>query len=152
MAKVGGNYPLSRLWTLRASAITWQSTETPSPFSADFKTSRLRSTRAAAACTQILTLKCACCSRCDAQQRTSKSVTVSCSTRQTRSARKHWHDKRSAEHSTRAAAAAPALSSRDPGSHAPLSTQPSAPLSCTSRAHRQARWPVDGTRSPSSRT
>ena len=35
------------------------------------------------------------------------------------SARKHWHDKRSAQHSTRAAAAAPALSSRDTASHAP---------------------------------
>jgi hypothetical protein len=50
------------------------------------------------------------------------------------------------------AAAAPALSSQDPATHAPLSTQPSAPLSCRTRAHRQARWPVDGTRSPRSRT
>ena len=70
----------------------------------------------------------------------------------THSARKHLHDKRGAQHSTRAAAAAPALSSRDPTSHAPLSTQPSAPSSWRSRAHRQVRWPVDGTRSPRSRT
>ena len=53
------------------------------------------------------------------QLRTSKPSTVSCSTSQTHSARKHWYDKRSAQHSTRAAAAAPALSSRDPASHAP---------------------------------
>ncbi len=70
----------------------------------------------------------------------------------THSARKHLHDKRIAQHSTRAAAAAPALSSRDPTSHAPLSTQPRAPSSWRTRPHRQARWPVDGTRSPRSRT
>ena len=64
----------------------------------------------------------------------------------------HCHDKRSAQHSTRAAAAAPALSSRDPASHAPLYTQPRAPPFYGSYAYRQARWPVDGTRSPRSRT
>ncbi len=42
----------------------------------------------------------------------------------------------------------------EPGSDfsAFLSTQPSAPSSCTPRTQRQARWPVDGTRSPRSRT
>ena len=70
----------------------------------------------------------------------------------THRARKHFYDKRIAQHSTRAAAAAPALSSRDPTSHAPLSTQPRAPSSWRSRPHRQARWPVDGTRSPRSRS
>ncbi len=93
--------------------------------------------------------------RCTAScQRTSKPASVCCSTCQTHSARKHWHGKHSAQHSscTRATAAAPALSLRDPTSHAPLSTQPNAPSSCTSRTYRQARWPVDGTRSPRSRT
>jgi hypothetical protein len=48
-----GNYSLPRLLTASASAITWQSTETSSPFSADFKMPRLPATRAAAAaCTQ----------------------------------------------------------------------------------------------------
>ncbi len=52
---VGGNYEedRSRLLTLRASAIKWQSTETPSPLNTDSKMSRLHATRAAAAaCTQ----------------------------------------------------------------------------------------------------
>ncbi len=55
----GGNYEedvLSRLLTLRASAIKWQSTETPSPLYSDSKMSheyRPPATRAAAAaCTQ----------------------------------------------------------------------------------------------------
>ena len=78
------------------------------------------------------------CSRCDAKQRTSKSATVSCSTRQTHSTRKHWHDKRSAQHSTCAAAAAPALSSRDPASHAPSPFQP-VPASCRTCAYWQAQ-------------
>ena len=60
-----------------------------------------------------------------AQQQTSKPATVCCSMRQTHTARKHWHDKRSAQHNTRAAAAAPALSSRDPVSHAPSPPQTS---------------------------
>jgi hypothetical protein len=62
---------------------------------------------------------------------------------------KHWHDKRSAQHSTRAAAAAPALSSRDPASHAPSPPQPSS-MTRRSCAYRQAQcqWPVDGTRTP----
>jgi hypothetical protein len=76
---------------------------------------------------------------CDAHQLTSKPATVSCSTRQTHRARKQWHDKRSAQQSTRAAAAAPALSSRDPASHAPSPSQPS------SSAYL---WPVAGTRTP----
>jgi hypothetical protein len=46
----GGNYlNLSRLLTASASAITWQSTETPSPFFADSKMSGPPATRAAAA-------------------------------------------------------------------------------------------------------
>jgi hypothetical protein len=50
---VWGNYPSLRLLTASASAITWQSTETPSPFLADLKMSRPPATRAAAAaCTQ----------------------------------------------------------------------------------------------------
>ena len=85
--------------------------------------------------------------RCAATLRTSKPATVSCSTRQTHSTRKHWHDKRSAHHSTRAAAAAPALSSRDPASHAPSPTQPSAKY-CSTCAYQQAHWPVAGTRTP----
>jgi hypothetical protein len=82
-----------------------------------------------------------------AQQRTLKLATVSCSTRQTHSARKHWHVKRSAQHSTRAAAAAPALSSRDPASHAPSPSQPSS-TTCAPCAYQQAQWPVAGTRTP----
>jgi hypothetical protein len=53
-------------------------------------------------------------------------------------ARKQWHDKRSAQHSTRAAAAAPALSSRDPASHAPSPPQPSS-TTCGPCAYRQAQ-------------
>jgi hypothetical protein len=45
----GGNYNAPRLLTASASAITWQSTETLSSICADFKMSRLRATRAAAA-------------------------------------------------------------------------------------------------------
>jgi hypothetical protein len=49
----GGNYYMPRLLTASASAITWHSTETPSPFLADSKMSGPRATRAAAAaCTQ----------------------------------------------------------------------------------------------------
>ncbi len=44
--KAGGNYSLLRLLTASASAITWQSTEAPSPFSADSKMSGLPATRA----------------------------------------------------------------------------------------------------------
>ena len=50
-------------------------------------------------------------------------------------------------HSTRAAAAAPALSSRDPASHAPSPSQPSS-TTCRPCAYRQAQWPVAGTRTP----
>jgi hypothetical protein len=47
-----GNY-YTRLLTPSASAITWQSTETPSPVSADLKIPHPPATRAAAAaCTQ----------------------------------------------------------------------------------------------------
>ena len=50
-----GNYLQSRLLTASASAITWQSTETPSPFIAESNMSRPPATRAAAAaCTQAL--------------------------------------------------------------------------------------------------
>ena len=70
----------------------------------------------------------------------------------THSARKHWHHKSSAQHSTRAAAAAPALNcSCGPASHAPSPTQPS-PTLCRSCAYRQARWQVAGTRTPHSGT
>jgi hypothetical protein len=49
----GNNYNPSGLLMLRASAITWQSTEAPSPIAADIKTSRPCATWAeAAACTQ----------------------------------------------------------------------------------------------------
>jgi hypothetical protein len=49
----GDNYSSSRFLTPSASAITWQSTETPSPFAADSKMSGPPATRAAAAaCTQ----------------------------------------------------------------------------------------------------
>jgi hypothetical protein len=80
----GGNYNSPRLLTASESAITWQSTETPYPFAAESKMSHPPATRA------------------DAQQRTSNPATVSCRTRQTHSAaaRKYWHDKRSAQHST----------------------------------------------------
>jgi len=44
-----GNYPLSRLLTQSASAITWQSTKIQSPFPADSKMSRPPATRSAAA-------------------------------------------------------------------------------------------------------
>jgi hypothetical protein len=44
-----GNYRQSRLLPPSASAITWQSTETLSPFSADSKMSRPPAMRAAAA-------------------------------------------------------------------------------------------------------
>ena len=48
-----GNYAQSRLLTPSASAIKWQSTETPSPFSADLKMSGPPATwAAAAACAQ----------------------------------------------------------------------------------------------------
>ena len=85
--------------------------------------------------------------RCDVKQQTSNPVSVSCSTRQTQSARKHWHDKRSAQHSTRAAAAAPAFSSREPASHAPSPPQPIS-TTCGTCAYRQEQWPVADTRTP----
>jgi hypothetical protein len=53
VVKVGGNYFLLCLLTASASAITWQTTAAPSPFSADFKMSGPPATRAAAAaCTK----------------------------------------------------------------------------------------------------
>jgi hypothetical protein len=45
---------------------------------------------------------------------------------------------RTAQHSTRAAAAAPALSSRDPASHAPSPSQPSS-TTCGPCTYRQAQ-------------
>ena len=60
--------------------------------------------------------------------------------------------RRSAVQSARAAAATPALSSRDSASPAPSSTFPRNPSSCRTRTHRQALGPVDGTQSPRSRT
>ena len=53
IAKGGGNHYMPRLLTALGSAITWQSTEAESPFSADCTMSGPRATRvAAAACTQ----------------------------------------------------------------------------------------------------
>ncbi len=58
--------------------------------------------------------------------------------------------KTSVENKTaRAAAAAPALSSRDPASHDPSPPQPSS-TTCGPCAYRQAQWPVAGTRTPHS--
>jgi len=143
----GSNYYSSRSSTASASAIKWQSTETPSPFFADSTMSRPPATRAAAAaCAQRMNaaarltqpLRCAA-THLKIRHRSLQhalNYLTHCARACMRMMRAdtcaHTYNKfvtntqHSAQHSKRAAAAAPALSSRDPMSHGPSPTQPSA--------------------------